>query len=584
MKKKILFALVFAFGVAGVSLAVEDNWVYRTDMPTARVFVSGCVMEGKIYVIGGAAIGSSVTSAVEMYDPIADTWTRLANMPSGRCGHATCTFDGKIYVFGGLSPNMWATSKKNVYVYDPKVNNWTQKADMPYANALCGIAVVDGTIYLIGGGLGGESPPVPTVMAYDPITETWTQEADMPTPRWGLSASIVDEKIYAIGGAAENWRVSTYKNVEVYDPSTDTWIRKSDMPTERYGLCTCVVGGKIFAIGGSIVSATSTTVNEVYNPFTDTWITKSPMQQNRWGLFVGSVGNKIYAIGGGMGGVLSTVEEYDTGLSTPPPDFNGDGIVDSADMCIMVDHWGEYYPPCDIAPPPFGNGIIDVQDLIVLAEHLFEEIFPPELIAYWKLDEVEGDIAYNSISDNHGILSGGPTWQPDSGQVAGALEFDGLDDYISTDFVLNPADGSFSVFTWIKGGAPGQVIISQADDTGTGETWLSINASEGALMTELGPPVARTPIPPLHSDKVITDDEWHYLGLVWNTSYRTLYVDGFEVAKDNAAQNPLKSATAGLYIGAGKILGAGTLFSGMIDDIRIYNKALGAEEIVALAQ
>jgi hypothetical protein len=60
----------------------------------------------------------------------------------------------------------------------------------------------------------------------------------------------------------------------------------------------------------------------------------------------------------------------------PVVDFNGDGIVDSADMCIMVDHWGEYYPLCDIGPTPLGDGIVDVQDLIVLAEHLFEE-FPP---------------------------------------------------------------------------------------------------------------------------------------------------------------------------------------------------------------
>ncbi len=59
-------------------------------------------------------------------------------------------------------------------------------------------------------------------------------------------------------------------------------------------------------------------------------------------------------------------------------DLNRDGIVDSADMCIMVDHWGEYYPLCDIGPPPFGDGIVDVQDLIVLAEHLFEEVPPVE--------------------------------------------------------------------------------------------------------------------------------------------------------------------------------------------------------------
>ena len=60
----------------------------------------------------------------------------------------------------------------------------------------------------------------------------------------------------------------------------------------------------------------------------------------------------------------------------PVVDLNGDGIVDSADMCLIVDHWGEDYSLCDIGPMPWGDGIVDVQDLIVLAEHLFEE-FPP---------------------------------------------------------------------------------------------------------------------------------------------------------------------------------------------------------------
>jgi hypothetical protein len=61
---------------------------------------------------------------------------------------------------------------------------------------------------------------------------------------------------------------------------------------------------------------------------------------------------------------------------TPIVDFNGDGIVDAVDMCIIVDNWGTDEPLCDIGPTPFGDGIVDVQDLIVLAEHLFEE-FPP---------------------------------------------------------------------------------------------------------------------------------------------------------------------------------------------------------------
>jgi Tol biopolymer transport system component len=62
----------------------------------------------------------------------------------------------------------------------------------------------------------------------------------------------------------------------------------------------------------------------------------------------------------------------------PIVDLNDDGIVDALDMCIIVDHWGEDNPLCDIGPMPWGDGIVDVQDLIVLAEHLFEEVPPVE--------------------------------------------------------------------------------------------------------------------------------------------------------------------------------------------------------------
>jgi len=68
---------------------------------------------------------------------------------------------------------------------------------------------------------------------------------------------------------------------------------------------------------------------------------------------------------------------YQASIS-PIVDFNSDGIVDSADMCIMVDNWGTDEHLCDIGPMPWGDGVVDVQDLIVLAEHLFEEIPPAE--------------------------------------------------------------------------------------------------------------------------------------------------------------------------------------------------------------
>jgi len=190
------------------------------------------------------------------------------------------------------------------------------------------------------------------------------------------------------------------------------------------------------------------------------------------------------------------------------------------------------------------------------------------LIAHWKLDEAEGTIAHDSAGSNDGTLIGNPTWQPTSGKIDGALQLDGDGDYVSMPFVLNPADGKFSVFAWVKGGDPDQVIISQAD----GVDWLLLDASEGKLMTSLSPPAGRFAPPPLTSEFVITDVDWHLIGFVWDGSNRILYVNDVEVAKNTQTQ--LAGSTGGLYIGAGKNLDAGSFFSGLIDDVRIYNRAV----------
>jgi hypothetical protein len=246
----------------------------------------------------------------------------------------------------------------------------------------------------------------------------------------------------------------------------------------------------------------------------------------------------------------------------PIVDFNGDGIVDCEDMCIMVDHWGTNEQLCDIGPMPWGDGVVDVQDLIVLAKHLFEET---GLIAYWKLDETEGMFASDSIGDNNAVVVGGAEWQPGSGQVDGALQLNGVDGCAITGEVLNPADGPFSIIAWIKGGSPGQVILSQ---TG-GANWLCADSAEGKLMSELKGPGRSGP---LLSQAIITDGQWHRVGLVWDGSKRILYVDDIIVAEDT--QNGLESSNSGLYIGCGKGMEPGSFFSGLIDDVRIYNRAV----------
>jgi hypothetical protein len=71
---------------------------------------------------------------------------------------------------------------------------------------------------------------------------------------------------------------------------------------------------------------------------------------------------------------------------------------------------------------------------------------------------------------------------------------------------------------------------------------------------------------------VVTDGDWHRVGFVRDGSDRILYVDDIEVARDTATN--LESASGGLYIGAGSDLEPGALWSGLIDDVRIYSRAL----------
>jgi len=540
-------------------------------MPTARWGLSTSVVDGKIYAIGGGNIIYGVTylSTLEVYDPVTDTWTRKADMPSGRACAAASVVNGKIYVIGG-SPRA-ETYTTTVEEYDPATDTWTRKADMPTARCFLSTSVVNGKIYAIGGRMypGGDTT---AVEEYDPVTDTWTRRGNMPTVRTGLSTSVIDGRIYAIGGAAGGLTAPALVRVEEYDPAMDTWTRKADIPTARAYLSTCVANGKIYAVGGtpSNWAPVISTVEE-YDPVMDTWTTKPDMPTARQFPSTSVVAGKIYAIGGSVvywpWTPTSTVEEYD-----PNPlivDFNGDEIVDIHDLLILIEHWGTDEPLCDIGPKPWGDGIVDVQDLEVLMSYWQQEILPLSLLAYWKLDETEGDIVYDSIRENDGMLYGEPLWQPTGGQIDGALAFDGTDDHVSTDFVLNPADGPFSVFAWIKEGAPGQVILSQIG----GANWLSADSLEGNLMTELNT-LGRGGNVPIVSETVITDGNWHRIGFVWDGSYRYLYVDGAEVAKDTKSFNILESSDGGLYLGAGNSLDAGSFFSGLIDDVRIYNRVV----------
>jgi len=87
----------------------------------------------------------------------------------------------------------------------------------------------------------------------------------------------------------------------------------------------------------------------------------------------------------------------------------------------------------------------------------------------------------------------------------------------------------------------------------------------------------------LVSDSTIEENKWTHVGFVWNGSKRALYIDGKQVSKDVMSLGQLINSYGGLYFGADKKLSSGGFWNGLIDDIRIYNKALNEREIRNLA-
>jgi len=554
---RVLIAVLFS--AVSICQAVEGTWTRKSNMPTARSGLCAIVVDGKIYSIGGGPSTGVVVRTVEQYDPATDMWIRKADTQIPRCFFGASTVNEKIYVIGGFG------NLASVEEYDPTLDTWTMKASMPTARAHVATASVGGKIYAVGG--GSSEVILGALEEYDPASDTWTRRSDMPTARVQVSCSTVDGILYAIGGG--RYYPQVLSTVEAYDPVSDTWTTKAPMPTARVFFSTCVVNGKIFAIGGCRDPYNSSELSnvEMYDPATDTWTIMDDMPTARKALATASVNGKIYAIGGqpvaGWDATLSTVEEYQ--LTPQPPDFNGDGLVNIKDLLRLVGSWDQDDQTVDIAPPPFGDGIVDALDLELLMSYWEQEIDDPTLIAHWALDETEGAVAYDGAGVNDAFVLGGTTWLPSGGQVDGALQLDGIDGCAVAGPVLNPTDGPFSVFAWINGGLPGQAIISQQGAV----DWLIVDV-DGNLMTELM--ATGRSGNHLQSEMAIIDGAWHRIGFAWDGFNRALYVDDILVAEDT--QDGLQGSIGDVNIGCGFNSETGTFWSGLIDDIRIYNRAV----------
>ncbi len=206
----------------------------------------------------------------------------------------------------------------------------------------------------------------------------------------------------------------------------------------------------------------------------------------------------------------------------------------------------------------------------------------PNLAGWWKFDEASGKTAADSSNHNRkGILKGGLSFEKDStsGRVGRTLKFDGDDDYVQiTKYKGVTGTRPRTVAAWIKTTeSNGEILSWGLDDYGKMFTFGFIRGRERIGVTPNGGY--------LYINDETDDDKWHHVAAVVEEVELPNLHDDVKLYKDG---EPAEIHDIGLLdlwpidTGSDLDVSIGRKFQGLIDDVRIYDRALSEDEIKAL--
>jgi hypothetical protein len=203
---------------------------------------------------------------------------------------------------------------------------------------------------------------------------------------------------------------------------------------------------------------------------------------------------------------------------------------------------------------------------------------PTDEIGYWPLDAASGSVAVDATGNGNNGTVVGATWNP-NGEVNGCLSFNGINNYVQ---ITNTISNDFSIAFWVK----------TTQTAGTGQWWQGAGLVDGdatGVANDFGTALTGgkfafgvgNPDTTLVSTNLINDGAWHQCVAtrVQSNGAIKLYVDGNLQA---TGIGNTKSLTASASLRFGQILSGGGYFNGNLDEIKIYNRALGNNEVSSL--
>ncbi|NIO22624.1 MAG: hypothetical protein GTN38_01170, partial [Candidatus Aenigmarchaeota archaeon] len=191
-------------------------------------------------------------------------------------------------------------------------------------------------------------------------------------------------------------------------------------------------------------------------------------------------------------------------------------------------------------------------------------------VAFWHFDEGFGQIASDSSGNGNDGTVNGANWT--SGISGSALSFDGVNDYVSVpeNDILDPSE--ITIDAWVRiNSMPiknSDIVAKGANDgyrfsiTTTGKVWWSDRGNTNSIST--------TSIVPIN--------EWVHITVVGSSSGLRIYINGELDASNSVPYGALNTDNT-LEIGAEPHFTE--YFNGTIEEVRIYDRALSSQEVLA---
>ncbi len=303
------------------------------------------------------------------------------------------------------------------------------------------------------------------------------------------------------------------------------------------------------------------------------------------------VGGVAYLVGTNVGLVLNaTVSDTTTDTVawtelSGPTNFAFTDLT-NADTGVFLTNAGIYVFQCT-ADNAYLQGSTEVTAIVSA------DVLTSTNLLHWTFDEGSGTNV-NDISGagHNGVLVGAPTWIS-NGIIGGALNFDGGNDFVRQATNKSFLNGlpAFTLSLWIKTGTTNVDggFFAGADDTETNQT-LSIVARQTAScgtnsnVIEVTVPTTRGVVHHISASEAIRPLEWENITLTWsNTVAPALYINGQLDQPDAGMVEALGSLTNSpeFIVGNGWADSPGS-WSGSVDDVRLFRRALNANEVLAL--